>query len=89
MLHKAGLGGSNLIKRVFSTLSTGQRKRLMLLSLVLEKPNILLLDEPTNHLDFITLQALESALLDFEGAIIAVSHDVTFIEKIANQQWRL
>ena len=88
-LHKAGLGGSNLIKREFSILSTGQRKRLMLLSLVLEKPNILLLDEPTNHLDFITLQALESALLDFEGVIIAVSHDVTFIEKIANQQWRL
>ncbi len=88
-LHKAALGGSDLLERSFSTLSTGQRKRMMLLSLVLKKPNVLLLDEPTNHLDFITLEALERALLNFEGAVIAVSHDATFIEKIATQEWRL
>jgi ATPase subunit of ABC transporter with duplicated ATPase domains len=88
-LHKAALGGSDLLRRSFSTLSTGQRKRMMLLALVLEKPNVLLLDEPTNHLDFITLEAFEKALLNFEGAVVAVSHDPTFIEKIATQEWRL
>ena len=88
-IHKAGLQGAELISRPFSTLSVGQRKRLMLLSLILEKPNVLLLDEPTNHLDLLTLEALESALLHFEGAILAVSHDPTFIEKMATQEWRL
>jgi ATPase subunit of ABC transporter with duplicated ATPase domains len=88
-LHKAALGGAELIRRSFSTLSTGQRKRMALLALVLEKPNVLLLDEPTNHLDFITLEAFENALLEFEGAIVAISHDATFIEKIATQEWTL
>lgn len=88
-LHKASLGGAELLKRSFSTLSTGQRKRMMLLSLILEKPNVLLLDEPTNHLDLMTLEALEKALLEFEGAVVAVSHDRAFIEKIANLEWRL
>jgi ATPase subunit of ABC transporter with duplicated ATPase domains len=88
-LHKAALGGADLLKRPFSTLSTGQRKRMLLLTLILEKPNVLLLDEPTNHLDFMTLEALEKALVEFEGAIVAVSHDATFIEKIATQEWRL
>ncbi len=86
-LHKAALGGAELLNRPFSTLSTGQRKRLMLLSLILEKPNVLLLDEPTNHLDFLTLEAFEKALLNFEGAILAVSHDATFIEKMASIKW--
>lgn len=88
-LHKAALGGADLLRRSFSTLSTGQRKRMMLLALVLEKPNVLLLDEPTNHLDFMTLEAFEKALLNFEGAVVAVSHDPTFIEKIASEEWRL
>lgn len=88
-LHKAALGGADLLMRPFSTLSTGQRKRMMLLALVLENPNVLLLDEPTNHLDFITLEAFEKALLEFDGAIVAVSHDATFIEKIATQEWAL
>lgn len=88
-LHKAAIGGAELLNRPFSTLSVGQRKRLMLLSLILEKPNVLLLDEPTNHLDFLTLEAFETALLNFEGAILAISHDSTFIEKIATQEWAL
>lgn len=88
-LHKAALGGADLIRRPFASLSVGQRKRLMLLSIILERPNVLLLDEPTNHLDFLTLEAFETALLNFEGAILAVSHDSTFIEKIATQEWRL
>lgn len=88
-LHKAALGGDDLLKRPFSTLSSGQRKRMMILSLILERPNVLLLDEPTNHLDFLTLEAFEKALLAFEGAIVAVSHDATFIQKIATEEWIL
>lgn len=88
-LHKAAFEGADLLKQPFSTLSTGQRKRMLLLAIVLERPNVLLLDEPTNHLDFMTLEALEKALLEFKGAIVAVSHDATFIEKIATQEWNL
>jgi len=88
-LHKAALGGADLLRRSFSTLSTGQRKRMILLVLVLEKPNVLLLDEPTNHLDFMTLEAFEKAILEFEGAVVAISHDATFIKKIAIQEWKL
>ena len=86
-LHKAALGSSDLLNRTFGAMSVGQRKRLMLLSLILQKPNILLLDEPTNHLDFLTLEAFEKALLNFEGAILAISHDATFIEKIGTMRW--
>lgn len=86
-VHKAALGDADLLNRPFGILSVGQRKRLILLSLVLERPNILLLDEPTNHLDFLTLEAFEKALLNFDGAIVAVSHDTTFIEKIATDVW--
>ncbi len=88
-LHMAALGGAELLSRPFSLMSVGQRKRLMLLALVLEKPNVLLLDEPTNHLDLLTLEAFETALLKFEGAILAISHDSTFVEKIATKIWRL
>lgn len=88
-LHMADLGGAELLNRPFSTLSVGQRKRFMLLVLILEKPNILLLDEPTNHLDFLTLEAFEKALLNFKGAILAISHDSTFIEKIATDVWEI
>lgn len=88
-LHKAALEGVDLLKRPFCALSTGQRKRLMLLSLILERPNVLLLDEPNNHLDFKTLEALEKALLSFTGALVGVSHDSTFIERIATEEWKL
>jgi ATPase subunit of ABC transporter with duplicated ATPase domains len=88
-LHKAGLGGFDLIHRRFEYLSVGQRKRLMLLFLILAKPNLLLLDEPTNHLDFLTLEAFEKALLAFEGTILAVSHDQHFTDKIATSIWNL
>lgn len=87
--HKTAFESAELIGRPFSTLSVGQRKRLMLLSLILERPNVLLLDEPTNHLDFQTIEAFESALINFDGAIVAVSHDTTFINKIATKTWNL
>lgn len=88
-LHKAALGEGHLLNASFSSLSLGQRKRMVILALMLQKPNVLLLDEPTNHLDLLTLEALETSLLHFQGLIVAVSHDITFIKKIATQIWDL
>lgn len=88
-MHKAGLKGEDLLKRPFHSLSIGQKKRLMLLSLVLSKPDILLLDEPTNHLDFLTMEALEKALIEFEGVVITASHDSMFVQKVATRVWKV
>ncbi len=88
-LHRAGLDGADLLRLPFQSISAGQRKRLMILSLILARPNVILLDEPTNHLDLLTLEALETALLNFSGAILAISHDATFIKKFATRQLSL
>ncbi len=66
-------------------LSGGEQRRLYLLSVIIGAPNILLLDEPTNDLDIETLNILENYLMVFEGAVIAVSHDRYFLDKIANR----
>lgn len=66
-------------------LSGGERKRLYLLKILMEAPNILLLDEPTNDLDITTLTILEDYLLQFNGAVLAVSHDRYFLDKIATE----
>jgi ATP-binding cassette subfamily F protein 3 len=68
-----------------SQLSLGEKSRLNLLKILVEKPNLLLLDEPTNHLDLDACEIIESAFLNYEGAIFAVSHDKYFIEKIAQR----
>ena len=73
------------ITRPVSTLSGGERARLTLAKLILKKVNLLVMDEPTNHLDIGSCEALENALLAFEGTIIAVSHDRYFINKIATR----
>lgn len=66
-------------------LSGGERKRLYLLKILMQAPNILLLDEPTNDLDITTLTILEDYLRSFSGAVIAVSHDRYFLDKTASE----
>ena len=70
-------------------LSGGERKRLYLLKILMSAPNILLLDEPTNDLDIATLTILEDYLENFSGAVIAVSHDRYFLDKMSNEIWEL
>ncbi len=65
-----------------STLSGGERRRLQLLQVLARRPNVLLLDEPTNDLDLETLRALEDFLDDWPGAVVAVSHDRAFLERV-------
>ncbi len=64
------------------TLSGGERRRLQLLRVLADKPNVLLLDEPTNDLDLETLRALEDFLEDWPGAVVVVSHDRAFLERV-------
>ena len=66
-------------------LSGGEKKRLYLLKLLLEKPNVLLLDEPTNDLDIATLTVLENFLQGFAGPVITVSHDRYFLDKVSSK----
>ena len=73
------------IQRSVSTLSGGERARLTLAKLILKKVNLLVMDEPTNHLDIGSCETLESALVAFDGTIVAVSHDRYFINKIATR----
>ena len=71
-------------ERLVSTLSGGQKTRLALAKLLLQKPDVLILDEPTNHLDIETIEWLETYLKKYQGAILIVSHDRFFIDQIAN-----
>ena len=65
-------------------LSGGERKRLYLCTVLIKNPNFLILDEPTNDLDIVTLNVLESFLLDFPGCLLVVSHDRYFMDKIVD-----
>jgi ATP-binding cassette subfamily F protein 3 len=77
-------GGENSTKKV-KVLSGGERTRLALLKLLLEPVNLLILDEPTNHLDLKTKDILKSALKDFDGTLIVVSHDRDFLDGLVDK----
>ncbi|MGN0631967.1 MAG: ABC-F family ATP-binding cassette domain-containing protein [Ruminococcus sp.] len=72
---------------IIEKLSGGERKRLYLLKVLMTAPNVLLLDEPTNDLDIATLTILEDYLRNFSGAVIAISHDRYFLDKMASEIW--
>lgn len=76
--------GEDVLKRV-AALSGGEKARVALAKLMLEKGNILILDEPTNHLDLYSKEVLESALLDYEGTLLFISHDRYFLNKMAER----
>lgn len=81
-----GLGfDENDFERKINTLSGGQKTRVFLAKLLLEEPDIILLDEPTNHLDLRSIEWLESYLLNYKGAVIIVSHDRYFLDKIVSK----
>jgi ATP-binding cassette subfamily F protein 3 len=85
-----GLGfGSFDRKTPVRTLSGGEYTRLMLCRLLVESPDLLILDEATNHLDFSMLSWLEAYLSDYRGAILAVSHDRYFLDRVTSTTWEL
>ncbi len=75
--------GDNVFKKV-SVLSGGEKSRLMLVKLLLDPPNVLLLDEPTTHLDIPSVEALIAALKEYEGTVCFISHDLYFINQLAD-----
>lgn len=75
--------------RVIHSLSGGEKTRLALAKLLLEEPDILILDEPTNHLDFETLMWLEDYLKGYKGAVLIVSHDRYFLNRLCSRIWEI
>lgn len=80
--------GDDVFKNI-STLSGGEKCRINLLKLMLSKNNLLLLDEPTNHLDIVSREALEDALLNYDGTILVISHDRYFLNKVIGKIFEL
>lgn len=75
--------------KIISSLSGGEKCRINLLKLMLSKSNFLLLDEPTNHLDIMSREALEKALLSYDGTVFVISHDRYFLNKVVNKIYEL
>ena len=84
-----GMGFENTYDQPIHTMSGGEKTRLKLCRLLLEDPELLILDEPTNHLDMKTLFWLEDYLASYKGAILTVSHDRYFLDKIVSQIYEL
>ena len=81
-----GFSGDSVM-RTINTLSGGERARVALALIMLQKANLLVLDEPTNHLDVESIEALEDAIDDYEGTVILVSHDRAFLRELATRVW--
>ena len=80
-----GLNIDYLLEKDFNYLSGGEQKRVVLASIIINKPDILLLDEPTNHLDITSLEWLEDYLIKYSGTVVIVSHDRYFLDKVTNK----
>jgi ATP-binding cassette, subfamily F, member 3 len=88
-LSMVGFVTNEEVHKPISKLSMGEKSRLNLLKVLIAKPNLLLLDEPTNHLDVDACEIIENAFLNYDGAILAVSHDMYFINKIADRIFKV
>jgi ATP-binding cassette subfamily F protein 3 len=75
------------VHQTVGTLSGGERARLVLATIVWQRPNLLLLDEPTNHLDLATREALSIALNEFDGTVMLVSHDRALLREVCDEFW--
>src|SRR5512140_2147398 len=80
-LHRLHLDGAAVI----GTLSGGNRKRVALAQALVRRPDVLLLDEPTNHLDLDSIEWLENLLIDFKGSVVIITHDRTFLDRVATR----
>lgn len=87
-LNKFGFSSEDKMKKL-SEFSGGQRKKISFLKLLLSKPDILLLDEPTNHLDIVTVEWLEEYLSNYPKALVVISHDRMFLDKIVNKVYEI
>ena len=76
-----------MVQQTVGTLSGGERARLVMATIVWQRPNLLLLDEPTNHLDLNTREALSIALNEFEGSVMLVSHDRSLLREVCDEFW--
>ena len=81
-----GFSGDSVM-RTINTLSGGERARVALALIMLQKANLLVLDEPTNHLDVESIEALEDAIDEYEGTVVLVSHDRAFLRELATRVW--
>lgn len=87
-LNKFGFSSEDKMKKL-SEFSGGQRTKISFLKLLLSKPDILLLDEPTNHLDIVTVEWLEEYLSNYPKALVVISHDRMFLDKIINKVYEI
>lgn len=88
LLGALGVSGTALAGPLAS-LSEGQKHKVRLVELIIQKPNVLVLDEPTTHLDYVSVETLEAALLDFPGTLILVSHDRYLLERTTDRRLEL